>query len=58
MSFFPEDDYENNQDDYLEDDGIEIFSDAFDKDFDEIAFDPEIDDDSDEAEAERYGLTD
>lgn len=41
--------------DKYEDDDIEINEAAFDKDFDEIGWDPEVIDDSDEEAAELYG---
>lgn len=48
---------DEEEDDLLnEDDGVEIFSDVFDKDFDDINFDGDDADDSDESEAKRYGL--
>jgi len=50
------DDPDDEKDDYLDDDGIDIFSETFDKDFDEIDFEGTEDDDRDEKEAERFGL--
>lgn len=49
---FPEE--YNGDDDYIEDEGIEIHSDVFDKDFDDVNFDGEVDDDSDEDAAEMF----
>ena len=44
-------------DNIIEDDNtIDIHSEVFDKDFDEVGWDPEFVDDSDEEAAELYGL--
>ena len=44
-------------DNIAEDDNtIDIHSEVFDKDFDEVGWDPEVVDDSDEEAAELYGL--
>lgn len=43
------------EDDYLGDDGIEIHSEVFDKDFDDINFDGELDSDEDDDAAELFG---
>ena len=49
----PEDEDEDN--DFIEDQGIEIFSDVYDKDFDEVNYEGDIDDDSDHDAAEEFG---
>lgn len=49
---FPEE-YNDNED-YLDDEGIEIHSEVFDKDFDDVNFDGEVDDDSDEDAADFF----
>ena len=40
----------------MNDNTIDIHSETFDKDFDEVNWDPEIIDDSDEEATELYGL--
>lgn len=49
---FPEE--YNDDEDYLDDEGLEIHSEVFDKDFDDVNFDGEVDDDSDENAAEMF----
>lgn len=44
----------NDEDDYLDDEGVEIHSEVFDKDFDDVNFEGEVDDDSDEEAAEFF----
>jgi hypothetical protein len=48
--------YEEEDEEFGIDNGIEIYTEVFDKDFDDINFDGDDADDSDELEAERYGL--
>lgn len=53
MKMYPED--EEEEDDPIEDEGIEIYTDVFDKDFDDVNFDGDLDDDSDIDAANRFG---
>lgn len=46
--------HNNDDDDYLDDDTLEIHAEVFDKDFDDVNFDGTIDDDSDESSAEMF----
>lgn len=41
-------------DDFYDEQGTEIFEELFEKDFDEVGFDPEYEDDSDEDAAKMY----
>lgn len=45
----------SNMEDVINDDSIDIHAEVFDKDFDEVAWDPIEIDDSDEEAAETYG---
>ena len=47
---------EDNLDYIYGDDTIDIHSETFDKDFDDVGWEPEVVDDSDEEAAELYGL--
>lgn len=47
---------DNSVEDNMNDNTIDIHSETFDKDFDEVSWDPEVIDDSDEEAAELYGL--
>ena len=38
-----------------EDDTIDIYEEVFDKDFDNVKYEPDVIDDSDEQEREKYG---
>ena len=45
---------EDNSSIYVEE-GIDIHAEVLDKDFDDVAWDPEVVDDSDDEAAEKYG---
>ena len=47
---------DNSIEDSMNDNTIDIHSETFDKDFDEVGWDPEVIDDSDEEAAELYGF--
>lgn len=42
--------------DEFDNNSVSIYRDAYDKDFDDIGFDPEVIDDSDEEAEELYGI--
>lgn len=47
---------DNSVEDNMNDNTIDIHSETFDKDFDEVGWDPEVIDDFDEEAVELYGL--
>lgn len=46
----------NNEENIYDDNLIDIQSETFEKDFDDVAWEPEVIDDSDEEAAELYGF--